>query len=187
MLTGRVSALFELAMVIDVRGVGYFVRTPTATTTWVVDSMVTVHTHLAVRETALDLYGFMSQSELELFELLLGVPKIGPKSALQILNQASPTLLVESISTKDADRLHKLAGVGKKTSESVVQYLHDKLDGLAFIIVPTMTVSSPAKTDAIDALVSLGYDLAHARQIIGQYSDDATVNELVTKALKELH
>lgn len=177
----------ELAIVVDVRGVGYLVHTPTTTTKWAVGSVSTVHTYLAVRETALDLYGFATEAELELFSLLLLVPKIGPKSALQILNQASPTLLVESIGAKDAERLHKLSGIGKKTSDNIVQFLHEKIDGLVFTATPVASVgTSPAKTDAIDALVSLGYDLTSARQLINTFSDDATVNELITKALKEM-
>ena len=186
-LTGRISAAMELAIIIDVRGVGYLVHTPTATTKWQADSVVTAHTYLAVRETALDLYGFATEAELELFTLLLLVPKIGPKSALQILNQASPTLLVESIGAKDAERLHKLSGIGKKTCENIVQFLQEKIEGLVFMpSLPASTGTSPSKTDAIDALVSLGYDLASARQLVNTYPDEASVNELITRALKEL-
>ena len=84
-----------------------------------------------------------------MFELLMDVPKIGPKSALQVMNQASPTLLVEAISKKDAQYLHKLSGIGKKTCENIVQFLHDKVEGMAFAsdlqVVSNLT---DAQTDA---------------------------------------
>lgn len=187
MLTGRIGAIFDQAVVLDVRGVGYLIYTPTASTRLERDAHATFHTYLAVRETALDLYGFETESELELFTLLLNVPKVGPKSALHILSLANPTLLVESISANDASRLHKLSGIGKKTAENVVQYLNGKLDGLSPATTEsTVTPTGSKKTDAIDALVSLGYELTSARQAVQQYSDELSVNELITKALKEL-
>jgi holliday junction DNA helicase RuvA len=186
-LTGRITAIGAMAVTIDVRGVGYLVHTATAHHSLSIETVATLHTYLAVRETALDLYGFLSEAELELFELLLDVPKIGPKSALQILAQANPTLLVESIGSKDSDRLHKLAGIGKKTAENLVQFLHEKIEGLTFTIPTSTPATSPAKADAIDALVSLGYDLTAARQTVQALGDELTVNELITKALKDLH
>lgn len=186
MLTGRICATHDQSVVLDVRGVGYLIYTP-MTTNLELDSHASFHTYLAVRETALDLYGFVTESELELFTLLLNVPKIGPKSALHILSLASPSLLVESISANDANRLHKLSGVGKKTAENVVQYLSGKLDGLSPATTEsTVSPTGSKKTDAIDALVSLGYELGNARQTVQQYSDELSVNELITKALKEL-
>lgn len=186
MLTGRIAAVTDTGVVLDVRGVGYLVYT-TSPSLFDLDSHHTLHTYLAVRETALDLYGFTTESELALFSLLLQVPKVGPKSALHILSQANPALLIESISANDAGRLHKVSGIGKKTAENVVQYLHDKIDTLS-----THTRSEhPAtmntkKSDAIDALVSLGYELTNARQAVQQYGEELSVNELITKALKEL-
>ncbi len=103
------------------------------------------------------------------------------------MNQASPSLLIEAISKNDPAQLHKLAGVGKKTSENVVQYLHTKLDTIGIDVTTERTADlSAAKTDAIDALVSLGYDLATARSVVGEFPEDLSVNELVTKALKEV-
>ncbi len=187
-LTGEISALTEGYVVVTVGGIGYLVGTPTKTTQYVLGTTVHLHTYLAVRETALDLYGFVNQSELDLFELLLLVPKIGPKSALQILNQASPTLLLEAIGKKDGAYLHKLSGIGKKTCENIVQFLHDKIENLAF--APELTLSNgftPAQTDAMDALVSLGYDLTSAREAVKNLgTDDSTANELITLALKKI-
>jgi len=174
------------ALTLEVRGVGYLVGATTKATRYTVDEELTLHTYLAVRETALNLYGFTTITELELFELLLLVPKIGPKSALQILNQASPTLLIESIGKNDPQQLHKLSGIGKKTCENLVQYLQNKIDGFGFDIMEDNLKLPGQKTDAIDALVSLGYDLSTARDVISELEDSLSTNELVTKALKQM-
>jgi holliday junction DNA helicase RuvA len=132
MLVGEVAAVADGYVTVLVGGVGYLVGTNTKGVMFRTGDKVTLHTHLAVRETALDLYGFTTVSELDIFELLMLVPKIGPKSALQVMNQASPTLLLEAIGKKDAGYLHKLSGIGKKTCENIVQFLHDKVEGMAF-------------------------------------------------------
>lgn len=185
-LTGEITALSDTYVTISVRGVGYLVGVPVAQSGLEVGDTTTLHTHLAVRENALDLYGFTSVGELEIFELLLSVPKIGPKSGLQILTQASPALLLEAIGKKDPMYLHKMAGIGKKTCENLVTALYDKIEGVAFATdVPTGAGMSEVQTDAIDALVTLGYDLATARDTVKNLSGD-TANELVKQALKQI-
>lgn len=185
-LTGKITAVMEGAITLEVRGIGYFVSVPVKNTPFKKDEELTLHTHLAVRENALDLYGFSSITELEVFEMLLTVPKIGPKSALQILNQASPTLLIESIGKNDPQQLHKLSGVGKKTCENVVIALHKKIENFGFAeVVDTPTVDAQ-KSDAIDALVSLGYDLGTARSVVSEMSEELSTNEIITKALKQM-
>jgi len=188
-LNGTVKDIGDNQLVVDVRGVGYFVFSPTLTNNYTLGSTVHLHTYLAVRETAMDLYGFLDKSELEMFELLLGIPKVGPKSALQIMALATPTLLVESAHKNDGLYLHKLSGIGKKTAENIVIFLNKKLDKLPTGI--TIDQSTPdlnqVQTDAIDALVALGYETTTARQVIAEiHEPDATVNSLVTKALKQI-
>jgi len=185
-LTGEIAAVNNNYVTISVRGVGYLVGTPVASSGLVVGDTVTLHTYLAVRETALDLYGFTTLGELDIFELLLSVPKIGPKSALQILTQASPSLLLEAIGKKDPAYLHKLSGVGKKTCENLIVALYDKVEGVAFATENPVGVGlTEAQTDAIDALVSLGYDLSSARDTVKELSG-TTANELVSQALKKI-
>lgn len=185
-LTGTISAVADNYVTLEVRGVGYLVGTPTTAAGLTTGDTVTLHTHLAVRENALDLYGFTSLNELDIFELLLQVPKVGPKSALQILVQASPNLLLEAIGKKDGAYLHKMSGIGKKTCENIVTTLYDKTDGLAITSESATTAGlNEAQTDAIDALVSLGYDINTARQTIKNLSG-TTANELVAQALKQM-
>ena len=186
-LTGTIEEIGNNWLVLGVHGVGYLVYCPTLTNHFAEGTTTTLHTFLAVRETALDLYGFPQKTELEMFMLLLEIPKVGPKSALQIIAQATPTLLVEAAHKSDAAYLHKLSGIGKKTCENIVLHLSNKLDHLPTDAVSPADNISGVQTDAIDALVSLGYDMTTARQTILEIEDDkATVNSLVTKALKQI-
>jgi Holliday junction DNA helicase RuvA len=185
-LTGTIAAVMEGALTLEVRGVGYLVAVPIKTTGYDVGDTLTLHTHLAVRENALDLYGFTSITELEVFEMLLSVPKVGPKSALQILNQATPALLIETIGQNDATQLHKMSGIGKKTCENIVVALHSKIEHYGFADTEATPPLDDQKSDAIDALVSLGYDLNTARSVISALPRDLSTNELITTALKQM-
>lgn len=186
-LTGTVLEVTDISAIIDVRGVGYLVASPNANSNLERGQNVSLHTHLVVRENILDLYGFTSESELEMFELLLGVQKVGPKSALQILDQATPHLLREAAEKNDPVYLQKLSGIGKKTSENIVQYLQDKLD---VMVTPSETEANElnqTQTDAIDALIALGYETSAARNVVKELaSAESTVNSLVKEALKRL-
>ncbi len=186
MIVGEVVSVADGYVTVLTNGIGYLVGTNTKGTVFRIGEQVILHTHLAVRETAMDLYGFTTLSELDIFELLMLVPKIGPKSALQVMNQASPTLLLEAIGKKDAAYLHKLSGIGKKTCENIVQFLHNKVEGMAFADDIGVTSSlTEAQTDAIDALVSLGYDLASARSAVKDLAGE-TANDFIKQALKQM-
>jgi holliday junction DNA helicase RuvA len=186
MIVGEVVSVCDGYVTVLTGGVGYLVGTNTKGVMFRVGDRVTLHTHLAVRETAMDLYGFTSMSELDIFELLMEVPKIGPKSALQVMNQATPTLLLEAIGKRDAAYLHKLSGIGKKTCENIVQFLHDKVEGMVWMDnIGTSVGLSEAQTDAIDALVSLGYDLTSARAAVKDL-EGVTANDLIRQALKQM-
>lgn len=186
-LTGTIEELGENWIVVTVNGIGYLVNCPTLSNQFSLGKTITLHTYLAVRETALDLYGFPQKTERETFELLLGIPKVGPKSALQILTQATPALLSEAAHKNDGVYLHKLSGIGKKTAENIVQYLHKKRESLPVSEGAVTDSLSDTQTDAIDALISLGYDMSTARETVLKISDkDSTVNSLVTQALKQM-
>lgn len=186
-ISGIVADAAPLAVVVDVNGVGYLVYTTTGLA-YAIGSSVQFYTHLAVRETALDLYGFASRDELEIFELLLTIPKIGPKSALDILSKADITTLKAAITNGDPAYLTKVSGIGKKTAEKIVSELADALAGLAVIGVPAPLGAAPHFTsDAIDALVALGYPPVDARRAVLQLPPTvASANEAVREALKLL-
>jgi len=158
-IRGAVQAIYDGELLIDVQGVGYRVavldelasRTPLGVP-------VALLTHLAVREDALDLYGFVHEEELAFFELLLGVSGIGPRSALAILNIASVETLRSAIAAGNAQYLTSVSGVGKKTAEKIVLELKDKVGkGNA------SATAISGDQEALEAMRSLGYSAAEAR------------------------
>lgn len=162
--------------------IGYLVAMP-STVGIELGSEVTLHTHLAVRETAMDLYGFLTRDELDMFELLLGIPKVGPKSALSIMSQADVSLLKTAALSDDATYLTKMSGIGKKTAEKIVVELKNKLDGE----LPEFSHTGGIDGDVIDALVTLGYSQKEARDVIGKIDAVHTdTNARITAALKLL-
>lgn len=164
-------------------GLGYLVAV-SARTALLPGDTVRLFTHLAVRETALDLYGFTSTIELQMFELLLTLSGIGPKSALAILDQADVTTLAEAISTEDPAFLTKTTGIGKKTAEKIVLGLKDKIANIPVLVTPTTYTSD--YQDAFDTLLALGYAPQQIRPVLDSLPTDATTSTYVTLALKQL-
>lgn len=192
-LSGIVAGHATNSVVIDVHGVGYLVYTSSLGTQFKIGSEITLHTYLAVRETALDLYGFQLLDELEIFELLISLPKIGPKSASQILSQADISLLKEAVRNEDPTYLSKMSGIGKKSAEKIVAGLKEKFETSSIGIVGSEesdTVSAEQAdlaSDTIDALIALGYTPNDARKAIAGLPPDITsANEAVREALKFL-
>lgn len=189
-LEGTITALSDTALTLTIHGVGYLIHTNALRHAHQVGTMSLFHTHLAVRENALDLYGFVSEKELEFFELLLTVPKIGPKSALQILCQADPDLIGTAIILNDAEHLHKVSGIGKKTASNIVTALAGKIDATtanpstATDLASHITLA-PAQVDAIDALITLGYDEKEARVLVLKQDATLAAKELIQSVLKQ--
>ena len=180
-LTGKVVAADLTHIILEVSGVGYriAVREPSRFT---IEQSVSLHTHLAVRENALDLYGFEHLDELDMFEELLRIPKIGPKSAMQILVQADIELLKKSVASNDPTYLSKMSGIGKKSAEKIVAGLKDTFeynDGAG--------EGQGADADVLDALVALGYSQRDARSALQKLPSEITkTNERIREALKNL-
>lgn len=182
-LSGTVIDIAAAHIVLDVGGVGYLlaVRTPTDYT---LDQKVSLHTHLAVRETALDLYGFQTRDELDMFEHLLRLPKIGPKSAMQILIQADIELLKKAIVSDDPTYLSKMSGIGKKSAEKIVAGLKDVFE---YTSEETSGAFGVGSDDVIDALVALGYSERDAFSVLQKLPPDVTeTNIRIKEALKLL-
>ncbi|MDA3802311.1 MAG: Holliday junction branch migration protein RuvA [Patescibacteria group bacterium] len=139
-----------------------------------------------VREDSSDLYGFKSINDLELFEMLLSVSGVGPKSALGVLNIASADDVKESILRGDANLLTKVAGIGKKTAERLVLELKNKvlkLEGTSKESVGNISHGA----DEIDALVSLGYSVIEARDALNKVDKDIIDSgKRVKEALKNI-
>lgn len=182
-LAGTVIQKTATQVIVSVGGVGYLVATtPHILSQMDTDSSISLWTHLAVRETALDLYGFLDESELKLFQLLLTVSGIGPKSALGVLSIVDTADLRTAIARNDATRLIKISGIGKKTAEKIVRELHEKIG--APTDVDTLSTGS---SDALDALMAMGYTLSEAREALKRVSKDTTNSaDVVREALKQL-
>lgn len=185
-LTGSIVHTDLKSIVLDVQGVGYklFVS-PDVFTKIDKDIPVTFWTYLAVRENALDLYGFLSLSELNFFELLITISGIGPKTAMGILNVASVHSLETAVQTGDTSHLTKISGIGKKVAEKIVLELKDKIkEG---IHTPEQAQTMKNDADVLEALKSLGYSPTEARDVIKKLPKTITkTNDKIREALKVL-
>ncbi|MBX4200122.1 Holliday junction branch migration protein RuvA [Candidatus Parcubacteria bacterium] len=171
-------------VVVDVNGVGYkiFCTTDTALDALPGESIL-LWTYLSVRENALDLFGFLDKETLDTFELLIGISGIGPKTALGILNVASPSMLRQAVATEDTSYLTKVSGIGRKNAEKIVLELKDKLVTTSADIDKSMKGAG----DVMEALLSLGYDERDVREVIKKIPKEAeSAAERVKAALKLL-
>ncbi len=161
LLRGRLLEKRPNQVILDVGGVGYLVAIPLSTFAGLVElhAEVTLLIHTHVREDAFSLYGFLSQREKHLFELLLGASGVGPTLALKILSGMNVEELVPAIRGGDLARLTKIPGVGRKTAERMVLELRDKLESVA-MEAEKPAPASPAgiESDVKSALSNLGYD-----------------------------
>jgi len=171
-------------IIVDVAGVGYKLYTTSDNINSCNESdVVSFWTYMAVRETALDLYGFMTNEEMGLFELLLNVSGIGPKSALSILSIASLDTLKRAIITGDVSYLNKVSGIGKKTAEKIVIELRDKIKTTG----EENSYALRGESDIVEALKSLGFSQQEAREALKQIpSDIEGTNARIKEALRIL-
>ena len=144
---------------------------------------ISLHTYLHVRENVLDLYGFENEEEKVLFELLISVSGIGPKSAMGILNIAQPSSLKNAISTGDTTHLVKVSGIGKKSAQKIILELKDKLGDAEQENVAMMQDD----VDTIEVLTSLGYSQNEVRDILQKIPPEIVgAQERIREALKKL-
>jgi len=183
-LIGRVTAIRPGYAIVTAAGVGYKVfATRELLLSLKQDSEAALWTHLAVRESILDLYGFGSEDELRLFELLLTVSGIGPKSALAILDIASVETLRSAISAGNASYLTKVSGIGKKTAEKIVLELRDKVGAS----IEGSAASLHGDEEALEAMRALGYTQAEARDALRKVPQEIErSNERLREALRIL-
>lgn len=188
-ITGTVLDLDLRYVVVATGGIGYKVHTTTETLEHLSHEKghVSLWIHTIVREDALDLYGFTKKSDREFFELLLTVSGIGPKSALAILNSASPDTIRDAIYEDDASHLTKVSGIGKKTAEKVIRELKDKIGAQELNTGSTRTSGKQTESSmAIEALMSLGFTADDAREAVKKIDKSLSTQEQVKLALKTL-
>ncbi len=180
-------------LLLDVGGVGYEISAPMTTFYELPETgnEITLHTHLAVREDAHVLYGFLREQDRLLFRTLIKVSGVGPKLALAILSGMSADEFAGCVQNGDSALLTRLPGVGKKTAERLVVELKDRLKDwqgttlTAGISTNRAAPASDALKDAISALVSLGYKPQEASRMVSQLESDGLASEeLIRLALK---
>lgn len=166
-LEGKILRVDERFIILETGGVGYKVFVAPETLQTIknkTEVSVGLWTYLAVRENALDLYGFLEKEELDFFELLIShVSGVGPKTALGILTVTTIKNLRQAIGTDDTARLSKISGIGKKIAEKIVLELRDKID---FLENEKDTGEMRDESDALEALKSLGYSHQEAREAL---------------------
>ena len=149
------------------------------------------YTYLSVREDAMELFGFVTRDEKRMFMKLISVSGIGPKTALGILGVISPADLSVAIVTGDASRLAKAPGIGKKTAQRLILELKEKVSESDLISSPGAPVFVPkaqsAQSEAIEALMALGYTSSEAAGAVGRTDPSLTnVNDIIMQALRSL-
>lgn len=142
-----------------------------------------LYTHLQVREDALTLFGFETEDELDLFELLLGVSGVGPKAALSVLSTLSPDALRLALSSQEPAVIARAPGVGKRTAEKIVVELKDKVRAPGGDLA-ALAHASDVDSEVIEALITLGYSVVEAQRAVQQLPKDAVgVEERLRLAL----
>ena len=189
-LKGTVRTSDLDSLVVDVGGVGYRLLAPVGDLARLpMGAVAELHVHTHVREDAIVLYGFLAKDGLELFEELLGVSGVGPRTALALLSGMDPTDVVRTIAEGDEARLTKIPGVGKKTAARIVLELKDKLAKRALGMV-TRGAHGGALDDLRSALANLGYrapQIDRALQKVKPLADGGQgLSELVREALKHV-
>jgi holliday junction DNA helicase RuvA len=173
-------------VLVEVGGVGYRAFVPTATAAELGPGTATfLFTHLHVREDALVLFGFATRDERDTFESLLGATGVGPKLALAILSVHSPISLRRSLLDDDVAALTLVPGVGKRTAQRLLIELKSRLAVPDLDLTSTDAGPSP-RAEVREALVGLGYAPDEIREVVGELTDDAPVEELLRDALQRL-
>jgi holliday junction DNA helicase RuvA len=193
-LTGTLKYKSPTEILIDVHGVGYTVSIPLSTYEKLGDvgASISLLTHFHVREDAMQLFGFFSHDERRLFKLLISVSGIGPKIAQGILSGMNVEELKSNILNGNAAALTAIPGVGKKTAERLILELRDKVGGAVAGAEPLSAIdmtSAAMRTDALQALTSLGYNLQIAEKSIRLVLKETegsiiSLEELIKRALR---
>ncbi|MDQ3753854.1 MAG: Holliday junction branch migration protein RuvA [Acidobacteriota bacterium] len=201
-LTGTLLAKQATSVILDVGGIGYEVTIPVSTfyDMGEIGSQVSLRIYTHVREDALQLFGFRTARERELFMLLISVTGIGPKSGIAMLSGMSADEIITALRTNNLARLTAIPGVGKKTAERLVIELRDKMAALSSpALEEQLTAQTPGaaaaatedslREDVLSALTNLGYQRAAAERSINQAMQeggDLTVELLLRRSLRSL-
>lgn len=185
-LSGKLIEKNPPQILLDVQGVAYEIDVPMSTFFLLpaTGAAVSLHTHLLVREDAHLLFGFGTDQERQLFRQLLRISGIGARTALSVLSGMSVSELSQAVAAHDSARLTRIPGIGRKTAERLLLELRDKLNAG----VDSMIAGDDAlmRSDALNALLALGYSDKEANQALSHIASDTPVQETIRQALKLL-
>lgn len=185
-LSGEITQIEENAVIVEVGGIGLrlFVPAPLRGR-MVVGEATLLYTHLVVREDAWNLYGFESKADRDLFIMLLGVDGVGPRTALAVISGVPVDVIHRAVFSEEPDLLGRVPGVGKKTAQKIVLYLHDRLKPADTLTA--VAAMSDADSEVLAALTALGYSVVEAQSAIQSIPKDAPgdVGERLRLALQQ--
>lgn len=197
-IRGELCDIEEQKAIVDVNGVGYGIYMPQQALSLLppMGQQVKIHTYLNIREDAMQLFGFLTKEDLNVFRLLIGVNGIGPKAGLNILSCLSPDELRFAVLSGDAKAISATPGIGKKTAEKLILELKDKLnieDMLEHaahggdsedLASGTDTASNTMQAEAVQALTALGYGSAESLRAVKKSSPEcSSVEDILKEAL----
>lgn len=184
-LSGEITSIDENSIIVAVGGIGLrvFIKKPLLDHIKQND-LIFLFTHMVVRETELSLYGFETKAELDLFSLLLGVNGIGPRLALSVLSHSSIESIQQAVLRKAPALLGRIPGVGIKTAEKLVIYLHGKIKSTN--VLEKLSAFSDVDSEVLAALTALGYSIVEAQSAIQSIPQDSpsTVEERLRLSLQ---
>jgi holliday junction DNA helicase RuvA len=188
-LRGRLARKHPPHIVLECAGVGYEIETPMSTFLDLPDvgEELFLYTHLQVREDAQTLFGFSTEHEKSLFRMLLRVNGVGARMALAILSGMSVTDFQRCVQFEDTATLVKIPGVGKKTAERLIIEMRDRFETGNVTVFPKSSDSRmDAKSEAVDALVALGYKQAEVARLVSRLdTDDKSAEDIIRLALRQ--
>ncbi len=184
-LRGRLFAIQDSSLILEVQGVGYWVQIPTNLALPALGGDLMLYTHQVWREDTLALYGFASEQDLNLFKSLLRISGIGPKGALGLISALGSESIFRAVNSENAALLTKAPGIGKKTAQRLILELKDSLKNKAVFEAEGM---NQAASEAVEALLGLGYSLPEANQVIKLVMPKQPQNleDILSLALQEL-
>lgn len=196
-ISGTLENINENSIIIENNSIGYNIQVSNMTISNLpqIGNIVKIHTYMNVKEDGISLYGFLKINELEIFNMLITVSGIGPKSALSLLSSMSPNQITLAIASEDIISLSRGQGIGKKTAQRIVLELKDKIKSNSIIntvesfdnINEAVNVNNLEKQDAIDALISLGFTRSEVVKVVMNIGvEGMSSQQIIKNALKNL-
>ena len=187
---GTVAYIGNDCIVVDNNGIGYNIQvSPSTASAVVMEKEVKIYTYMNVKENELSLFGFLTKEELNMFNLLIGVNGVGPKSAVAMLGALSPSQLALAIATEDIKALSVGQGIGKKIAQRIALELKDKVGADTITtgveIVQKVDVTTGERAEALSAPMALGFTKNEAENAIkALFVNGMATEEIISKALK---